>query len=342
MHSSSTSNFKSFIFKALLYVFLIILAFAFCLEVKNPLLITSNRSINYSNTCIPDLPKNILVENNNLKFLGENFDDTISREKLCFVGSSRTQSVYVPQEFQWMFQLKFDKSKFWINNCGKDGMSINGWIEVVYSLKSVKPDFVIVLVDPFNQEYSRKEINNSTIRESWHYSILKFIKSLQIFKTIILPSYNISKNAVTQEKPVFHRKVNWLNEEQILTKGELEERIKVDEKSVNLYLKDLISSINSIGAIPILISCPTPFGDYINKNGVDIGLVKGSIKQDRYFHEFSEFVESFCDENNVSFIDGYCMKKGTEFFYDYTHFNIDGSAVFAEKIKPALNLIINK
>ncbi len=100
----------------------------------------------------------------------------------------------------------------------------------------------------------------------------------------------------------------------------------------------LKNAIVNTGAVPVFISQPTPFGNYTNINGLDTSRIKKSRTTDAFFKEFRNLLADFCRNNNVLFIDGY-PPKGTENFYDITHFNIRGSVQFGHLVQEKFEAI---
>jgi hypothetical protein len=327
MQNSSISNFKTFGFKIITIATVTIFIFAICLEFYNPLSIENNRTVTYYNDQIPELPKIIEINYNNYGFIGENFSDTITRTKICFVGSSKTQSIYVPYDKQWTSNCFRNVNEVWFNNCGKDGAKINHWINEINNLKAIEPNFIVVLVDPFSTF-------NKTTKSNDHQ---KFYEEIKLFSSVILPLYRICKSQFTDNK-IGHTKVTWENDKKEY--GNDKKRINIDTGKVSSGLDNLISEIRKINSIPILISCPTPYGDYTNSKNVIMKNILGSVNTDNFYNDFSHILEVFCEKRNISFINGYSLQKNTDYFYDHGHFNIEGSAAFARLINPQIEQII--
>lgn len=329
MQSSYISNFKTFGFKIITITTITFFIFALCLELYNPLSINKNSRVIYYNNQIPELPKIIEINYNNNGFIGENFSDTITRTKICFVGSSKTQSIYVPYNKQWTTNCLRNRNAYWMNNCGKDGTQINEWIKEIYNLKAVEPNYIVVLVDPFST------FNKTT--KSNDQQVFKFYFKIKIVSSVIYPLYRIFKNKVNGNK-IGHTMVVWENEKKEYNNNK--KRVNIDTSKVVLGLNNLISEIKKINSIPILISCPTPYGDYTNSKNVVMKNIQGSITTDIFYNDFSNILKIYCKKRNINFINGYSLRKNTNYFYDHGHFNIEGSAAFARLINPQIEQII--
>ena len=150
MQHLSIFSFKEFIIKCI-----IISLGSFCFtiiafQIYNPLEqvngneIEKNITRTYVNNYIKELPRLIKVHNNNIGYIGENYNDSIKRVKVLFLGSSTTQSLFIPYDYQWT-TLAVNKSKIWSNNCGIGGSNVNEWIAELKKLHSIKPNFIIIL-----------------------------------------------------------------------------------------------------------------------------------------------------------------------------------------------------
>jgi hypothetical protein len=329
MQSSYISNFKTFGNKIFTITIVTVLIFALCLEFYNPLSINKNSTVKYYNNQIPELPKMIEINYNNKAYIGEDFSDTITRTKICFVGSSKTQSIYVPYDKQWTTNCFRNTNAYWINNCGKDGAGINQWVKEINNLRTVDPDFIVVLVDPFSTFNKTTKNNDQKILEI--FSKIKFVSS------VIHPLYRIVKTKFNGNK-IGHKKVVWENEKKEFQDDK--KRVSIDLVKVYSGLDNMINEIRKINAIPIFISCPTPYGDYTNSNNVAMINIQGSIITDFFYYDFSNILKIYCEKQNINFINGYSLQKNTNYFYDHGHFNIEGSEAFARLINPQIEQII--
>ena len=329
MHSLYIFSFKNFIIKILIFIVLTVFCFSIVLEFYNPLTINNESVIVYNNNVIPELPKNITVSYNNLGYVGEHYSDTITRMKICYVGSSKTQSIYIPVSSQWSTKSLQNQRGYWFNNCGKDGATINIWINEIEKLKKINPQFVVVLLDPFDgQNIELMSADTS------------FLLRSQLFSTVLLPIYRIAKNKLWGTE-IGHKKVSWKNEELVNKVSPPSEHIALEADKIVNSLNQLSAAIRRINAQPIFVSCPTPFGDYTNSDGIEMKRVKESINTDLFYKNFAYILNSYCRENKVFYINGYSLEKNTDFFYDYGHFSVSGSAAFGGLIKPQLDSIIN-
>jgi hypothetical protein len=331
MHHSSIFSFKIFIFKCIFILLLSFFSTVIVFQIYTPLDLASGNKTDknitriFVNNYIKELPKLIKVQNNNIGYLGENYSDTIKRVKVLFLGSSTTQSLYVPYDYKWT-TLAIDKSKIWSNNCGADGSRIVQWIAEIKNFHSIKPNFIVVLVNPFTAKNLNDKSSESLLKRG--------LNKISFYKYILRPFVlsRLKRNLI-----VGHNVVKW--EKQIKSnpsnKYESFDINKTKEK-----LDELISSIKDCGAIPIIISHPTVFGKYIDVHGNDFSKIDESVSIDLFYLEFSNYLFSYCKKEKIPFINGYQLRKNSDYFYDYSHFSLKGSSEFANLIRFKLNNII--
>jgi hypothetical protein len=194
-------------------------------------------------------------------------------DDLCKKLNSKTQQIYIPFGNQWSTKLFENSSKYWFNNCGQDGTNIYNWINTTNDLKQIKPDFVVILMDPFDENI---KIQNSSRNK---------ISKLSLFRYIAIPLYRMLQSYIGNNNMIGHGKTNWNR----ITKVNYVERKNnngFNHYMMNQILLQQIKSIKNINATPILISCPTPFGNYTNHQNIKIDQIKGSIETDLFFSSF--------------------------------------------------------
>ncbi|SEL72188.1 hypothetical protein SAMN04488008_10518 [Maribacter orientalis] len=322
----STFNFKLKLIKnIIIYLIITFLGLVLSFEFFNP--IENNRdnsAVVYENNFIPELPKLIEIKYNNIKFLGENFSDTIKRKKNIFIGSSTTQSFYVPNDLKWT-TWAMSNINFWYNNCGFDGLKMNKLIPQINNTAFIKPDYTIILFDPFSDD-------DLISTEGIFLRFRNMVKKIKFFKSVLIP-FLMSK----EDNQIGHRKITWKVEENLEYKT-IDNIPKMDK--IDSYLLDVIQTIESTESIPIFISAPTPYGNYVNKQGIDMSKINNSISTNNYYKGFSEKLEKYCDSQGIHFIDGYSLAKNADLFYDATHFNLKGSEKFGKLINNELQQIL--
>lgn len=335
MQHLSIFSFKEFIIKCI-----IISLGSFCFtiiafQIYNPLEqvngneIEKNITRTYVNNYIKELPRLIKVHNNNIGYIGENYNDSIKRVKVLFLGSSTTQSLFIPYDYQWT-TLAVNKSKIWSNNCGIGGSNVNEWIAELKKLHSIKPNFIIILFNPFTKELLNS-FSNGTSNESF---LKRTLNKISFYKYVLRPFY-LSK--LSRNIDFGYKKVIWAEQIKPNPTNNFE---SIDLIFTKEKLDQLMFAIKECGARPIIISQPTPYGKYINVHGNDISKVDNSISRDIFYFKFSNYLSSYCNQLNIPFINGYQLDKNTDYFYDYSHFNIRGSSEFSNLIKFKLDSLV--
>lgn len=321
---SFISSSKSlFTIKVLLYLLCTALVFIVSFEIYNPLANKDreNKVDIYQNKFIKSLPPTITVAYNNIGYTGEDYSDTITRKKAVFIGSSTTQSLYVPYENKWT-TVAMEDSGYWFNNCGIDGLHIDGIIDEIRKVAFLKPNYVVVLLDPFNDgDIKAMDIRKS--EESTSGSLKSKLKNIEFIKSVALP-YIRSKFLTG----IGHREVDWGVE----PLDNNENRTVPSLNSVPGLISKLNKTIDSIGAIPVLVSQATPYGNYINEEGILMENLKKSSYTDKLYRNFNSTLKEYCELNDINYINGYSLEKGTHLFYDYTHFNLEGSYEFGKLV----------
>lgn len=323
---------KVFIKRVILFSIMCFFLFAICLQVYDPFVGDDfsgniNRALFYKNDKIPELPDIIHKQYNNIGEFGEDYSDTIKRKKIFFVGSSTTQSFYLDFKDSWIGRLELDK-QYWANNAGIDGASINTMANAINKyLKSFHPDYIIVLLNPFNYRQNNDKTEELADKIKLYSSIIKpyiricYQQYQKIFKSKIM---------------IGHQKAEWPKLERNVSKTDaLKAQAGYDQKKYFDNLDEMTAAIKKTGAIPIYISDAVPFGDY-TENNMDIGMIKGSIEEDYTFRDFNKRLDEYCKSKNVKFVSGYSMPKSISYYYDYSHFNYKGSTEFAKFIKKDL------
>ena len=301
-------------------------AFTLSLEVWSPFekkesaaYVSTN--ITYHNTLVEQLPEYIQVRYNNLGFIGEDFRDSITRPRVFFVGWSNTQSLYVTEGKKWT-DFALADAKVWHNNAAADGTLIPSWCKIIGSLQYQKPDYVVALIDPFVglKEKPKKRSDGIT----------GIISHLRIVDQILLPYLHSLR-----EIKIGHKTVDWAA---LPAEGGQHEFIRLstqDSLSVVAQLDSLRNAIQAVGAMPIFISAPTPYGNYTD-GAVNMGEKEKSVATDLQYQEFNAILKSYCQMNDCCFVNGYALQKKTAYFYDYSHFTYEGSEAFGLLVRGGL------
>lgn len=323
---------SAFLKKLILFALASALAFAIALEVWSPFgkpvkSAYINTTITYHNESVKQLPEYIQVRYNNQGFIGENYSDTITRKRIYFVGWSNTQSLFVTEGKKWT-DVSLKDAGVWYNNAAADGTMIPTWCKIIKGFAHTKPDVVVALIDPFVGMKEREKKPDG--------ALVRLLKKSNLFSQLIIPYWHSKK-----EIRIGHRSVDWsaLPED---TTGQTYAGVSAaDLAFVHAQLDSLNNAIATTGAYPVFISAPTPYGDFV-EGTLDMGMKDKSRFTDAQYREFDQLLNDYCSKNNCGFIPGYALPKTTQYFYDYSHFTLDGSAAFGREIGPTLETIIQK
>ncbi len=288
-----------------------------------------NSHILVNNTLYQDLPSQLLLAYNNIGFVGADYNDTIQQSRVFFIGSSTTQNLHFPWLKTWIYTA-MEGSDAWFNNAGIGGSAVNEWRQLVKSLKKYHPDFIVVLVSPFGE----KDLEENALYSK--LNLMVRIRKLKLLKQMVFPYY---RSLLLGKKNIGHRSVNW----SALPKDTLQinkfELYKVAGCTAALHA--LIQDIKQIGAIPILISQPTPYADY-TESGIDVKYLPDAQFEYDLHRYFAGQLDSLCQANQVDFVDGFSLPPSLALYNDHTHFNTKGNLIFGHFIQKRLQGIIQK
>ena len=320
-----------FLKKLIIFVLVALVAFAIALEVWSPFgkpvkSTYINTTITYHNEYVQQLPEYIRVRYNNQGFIGENYSDTITRKRIYFVGWSNTQSLFVEEGRKWT-DVALRDADVWYNNAAADGTLIPTWCKIINGFANTKPDVVVVLIDPFVGLKERDKKPEG--------SLMKLLKKSKLFSQLVLPYWHSKK-----EIRIGHRSVDWSALPEDTAESSYNPLSDEERSFVFAQLDSLKSAITKSGAKPLFISAPTPYGNFV-EGGVDMGKKEKSRLTDMQYREFDELLAGYCSQNNCGFISGYSLPKSLRYFYDYSHFTLEGSAAFGGLIgKSLLNWVL--
>ena len=316
----------TFLKKLIVLILVTLIAFTLALEVWSPFdklakVAYINTTITYHNKTVKQLPEYIQVRFNNQGIIGENYSDTITRKRIYFVGWSNTQSLFVSEGNKWT-DVSLKDAGVWYNNAAADGTLIPTWCKIIKGFANTKPDVVVALIDPF---VGIKELNIKP-EGTW----MSQLKKINLLSQIIIPYWHSKK-----EIQIGHRSIDWSSLPEVTTQQPYKGLSETDLVFVQSQLDSLRTTIIQAGALPVFISAPTPFGDYI-EGDLNIGKKDKSLFTDAQYKEFDQILTEYCITNRCGFISGYRLPKSTRYFYDYSHFTREGTEAFDKLIRPSI------
>jgi lysophospholipase L1-like esterase len=294
--------------------------------------------------------KIIVHTKNSLGFRGEeppaNFSNYL---KIITVGGSTTECTFLSDGRTWTDVLaKKLKSKFkyfWVNNAGFDGHSTFGHIVLMkdYIIK-LKPDIVLYLIGANDQGI--KELNDQDLeimRNKFEFSSTRaFLISMATHSEVFSLGLNLYRYWKAVEIGVEHaefdfniyRKVDldrYSTDDYIKAKRQVVETARIYAKGFRKRLKKLIDISEKNNIVPILITQPAFYGDFIDDvTGVDFRFTEISWERLEVFNDVTREVGK---ENNLLIIDlAREMPKSSKYYYDWFHYSNEGAEKVAEII----------
>ena len=303
---------------------------------------------------------------NSLGFRGEeppkNFEKHLT---IITVGGSETESFVINDGKTWPALLG-EKAKesfkhVWLNNAGKDGLSTYGYTILMENyIHKIKPKvvlFVVGLGDQISKDdrrFDQQLTNGLAINLD---SIKGFLRTAGNYSEVFTLALNLYRYTKKIPFPHTNGLEKDLKKNEILEIGKNKELKIIDKKlkefkekyenGYSLRLKNLINVARENNIQPVLLTSPTLYGDTIDDiTKVNLGTIKiangenGNIawKNLEFFNDVTRAIGS---DRNVLVIDlANEMPKSSRYFYDFTHFNNEGSEKISEivykKLKPFL------
>jgi len=317
-------------------------------------------------TNVKQLDKIVSHTKNSLGFRGEeppkNFEQHLT---IITVGGSATESFIINDGKTWPALLgEKAKESFkhaWLNNAGMDGHSTYGHTILMENyIRKIKPKVVLFSVG-YNDQISKDDrrmdqqlTNDLTLnldsikgflRTSGNYSEV-FTLALNLYRYIKKIPFPYTDGLEKDLKKIKTLEIGENNELKIIDK-KLKEFKEKYENGYSSRLKNLIKVSRENNMQPVLLTSPVLYGDAIDDiTKVNLGTIKvangenGNIawKNLEFFNDVTRAVGS---DRNVLVIDlANEMPKSSRYFYDFTHFNNEGSEKISEivynKLEPFL------
>lgn len=263
---------------------------------------------------------------NNIGCLGEPFRESDQRKRVFFIGSSTTLNSLMPFEHQWP-TVAMKGASCWFNNAGIDGSGVREWIALLAVLQAYKPDVVVVLYSPRKQK-------SDTLSQAPRGGYVAQLKRLAFIQSMLVP-YVYSLRASEQQEG--HRMIDWhtlpyrTKPVDPLDEGMLAGQIRQANR--------LIEEIQRLGARPIIIAQPTPFGQY-TEEGIRVGDLIMSHETQAYEHALADGLEAICQQKQIAFLHCRNFPKTFRYYYDLTHFNWEGNRAFGLYVRDSLHYFI--
>ncbi len=299
--------------------------------------------------------------NNNQGFRGFSVAEVKSSEskRIACMGTSETYGLHENENMEWPAQLNGMLSQYGdieVFNAARVGLGMTHFIPYIEKyVKVYEPDYMIVLINPFQYANSREEQSNNVKNERRQKTIhktnistynfseivknLRFIKKIkQAFQSVIpenlLKKYQLSKT-IKQVETIEKSTLKNGNAKDKLPNEHIES-FKSDVNKLVHYLKE-----NNI--TPILCSYPSLVSDenYLNHPEIILDLRRFTIYYSvegltDVLYKLNKVVEGVANVNSVLFVDlNGKLNHDKKYFADSVHYTDTGAELVAKNLSEA-------
>lgn len=280
-------------------------------------------TIQFHNQMFDDLPKEISVRFNNIGWLGQDYNDSVQGKRVFFIGSSTTQNIFITGIDNRWTDVAMAGVPYWYNNAALKGTAAGEWKKVVASLATYHPSHIVLMVTPFEPSDLHLTFFNSS------GAIKQRILKLAFLKYVVSPYYITIRPANFE----WGHKIEW-------TELKLDTLQKKQFDSVAaaesvLAIAQVVDKIKEIGAVPILISQPTAYGNYYYQR-VPVDQMIGSHYEQAIHDYFARKVKAICYAKGGYYIDGFSFPRSFDYYLDNVHFNKEGNKRFGAFVRDSL------
>ena len=315
---------------------------------------------------VNQLDKIVSHTKNILGFRGEeppkNFEKHLT---IITVGGSATESFLINDGKTWPALLgenvKESFKHVWLNNAGMDGLSTYGHTILMENyIHKIKPKVVLFLVGLTDQtsKGDRRIDQQLTSGLALNLDSIKgFLRTAgnhsEVFN-LALNLYRYTKkipfpytNGVEKDFKEFEILELGKNKELEITDKRLKEFKEKYKNGYSSRLKNLIKISRENNIQPVLLTSPALYGKTIDDiTKVNLGTIKiangenGNIAW-KTLEFYNDVTRAIGLDRNVLVIDlANEMPKSSRYFYDFTHFNNEGSRKVAELVYNKLELFL--
>tara|TARA_Y200000002_G_C22616277_1_gene636144 strand:- start:105 stop:1178 length:1074 start_codon:yes stop_codon:yes gene_type:complete len=266
------------------------------------------------------------------------------------VGGSTTEEKFLDNKDTWTEKLekKFLNENYDVEvvNAGIDGQStmghLNNFEDWFPYVENLKPKFIVFYIG-LNEYRSESFLKYDNLNLS--SKLKKAVKKNNGILSNLIRKINQKKvldhnniNAIFVHSPDIKKKYDIKNfSKETLDNDEFNLWLR---KDFNLRLNQLANYTYKMNAKPIFISQKSRRWFYDNNNLFEAFSenIKKKEKTESYFFKekkIDQEIRNFTNKNNLNFISGFKnFEFKEEFFYDYTHTNIEGSEYISRILYP--------
>jgi lysophospholipase L1-like esterase len=348
-------------FRNLAYIIYLILFTFFALEIilriYNPfharikgdkVILPANQTYYYHNNKIASLDKEIRVRYNSLGFQGPekpaNFDSCLS---IVTVGGSTTACMYISTEDTWPALLSKELSRsfknVWLNNAGRDGHSSFGHMFMMRDhLLKLHPRVIIFLTGINDVDRTDLSIHEDSVSHNFREFAMRNSEVLNIVLAYLRSRKAISLGLLTEFTDFKVKKKYTLT----LSEDTIRKALRLQEPMVKGYerrMRALIDTCLAHNIKPVLVTQPMLCGNAVDTlSGMNLATVRimqggNGLLWSRKLDLYNNVLKQLAAEYNLFCIDlAAVMPKSTKYYYDFVHYNKEGTKKMAELMAPQL------
>lgn len=311
-----------------------------------------------TNSGFPRVDPQIVVTTNSLGFRGPDPPaDFVAYLTMIAVGGSTTESLYVSDGKTWpdllAGELSANLNRLWVNNAGLDGHSTFGHrLLLDQRIVRLKPNVVVFLIglNDVGRE-DLKAADAAVVAGGARSGRLGALVTWAARKSaIVATALNLERNREARKLDRVHRhlEIRWAP---VLTPDRERSRALLQlhkERYVPPYaerVRDLVSRARAYGIEPVLMTQPALYGNVVDpETKVFLGTLEVDHEQGLHgalawslLELYNDAVREVGGERGVLVVDlARRLPKSSRLFYDFVHFNNEGSAAVAAIAHDAL------
>ena len=314
----------------------------------------ANQLYRFTNERLPGLDATVIQRRNSLGLRGPDPPADFQRAlTVIAVGGSTTECAFLSDGDDWpAVALDRLKSKFpdiWINNAGLDGHSTYGHrILLKDHLLAIAPKVMLFLLGI--NEVGRKDLRDSETNKPAHRTLLMRLANVSATVNLLV---NFCRNRAAVNREVAHSELRLAEQPLCDPADDDVEALLADHRvrfipAYEARLRGLIADCFNHDIVPVLITQSALYGhgtDDVSR--VDLGRVasqRGLSGASAWalLEAYNDVTRNLGEELDIPVIDLAAeMPKSSRFYYDFTHYNIEGGKWVGEFVASKLAPILS-
>lgn len=325
----------------------------------NRVVLVTNQRYHYRPVPAPEIDSVITSSINAIGFRGPNPPPDFARRlTIVAIGGSTTQCGLQPDDKTWPAHLGQELEKsfrdVWINDAGLAGHTTFGHLalleDYVVRLHPRVALFLVGINDAAKAEHSDWDWDSENVRGRISFSSGKaFLKSLSAYSEVAALGMQFSRAAAARKAGLGFDRVEIAALGTFHGPPEAEQRylatVARPEYLENYAgrLKRLIVVARAAGIEPVFLTQPLLVGPAVDElTGRDLATIQaGGGRSGKMVWDgleiYNDITRRVCRENDALLIDvAQSMPKSSRYFFDFMHFNNQGTALVAQIIARSL------